>query len=126
MDEYRQMLTIGSTVLGVDDVARAVEFWTAALGYVPRDEPEPTWVVLRPAGGAPGPQLSLMRSTTPVQDHPRVHLDLYADDAAAEISRLEALGATRVEDWDGYSDDCDFVVLADPAGNRFCVIDKAG
>lgn len=119
------MLHIGTIVLGACDVRRAVDFWTAALGYVPRDEVEEDWAVLVPAGGAPGPGLSLGLSGTPVQDHPRVHLDLYAGDAAdqaAEVARLVALGARRV-DWDGYEADSDFVVLADTEGNRFCVID---
>jgi hypothetical protein len=63
-----------------------------------------------------------------VQPYPRVHLDLYAGDAAdqvAEVERLVALGATRV-DWDRYPSDPDFVVLEDPEGNRFCVIDTGG
>ena len=38
------------------------------------------------------------------------------------MARLLALGAERV-DWDLYPEDADFVVLADPDGNRFCVID---
>src|SRR5580700_733160 len=94
-------LTIGSTVLGVADVARARGFWTAALGYLPRDAepgdaaPDNTWTVLVPADGA-GAQLSLMLSDTPPQDRPRVHLDLYAADQAAEISRLTGLGARVV------------------------------
>ena len=41
-------LTIGSTVLGVQDVPRAVAFWTAAPGYVPREDPDETWAVLVP------------------------------------------------------------------------------
>lgn len=79
-------------------------------------------MTLVPASG-PGAQLSLMRSETPVQEHPRVHLDLYADDQAAEVDRLVSLGARRV-DWDLYPEDPDFLVLEDPDGNRFCVIDK--
>jgi catechol 2,3-dioxygenase-like lactoylglutathione lyase family enzyme len=121
------MLRFGSVVLGAADVARAQAFWTRALGYVPREAPEDDWVVLVPADGA-GPQVALQRSATEVQDHPRVHLDLYAGDAAdqaAEVERLVALGARRVE-WDSYPDDADFVVLADPEGNRFCVIDTGG
>ncbi|MFF7650259.1 VOC family protein [Streptomyces sp. NPDC007983] len=120
------MLSIGSVVLGVEDVPRAAAFWTEALAYVPRDEMEPDWVVLTPAGG-PGVQLSLGLSVTPLQKHPRIHLDLYAGNAAdqaAEVERLLSLGARRV-DWDLYPDDADFVVLADPDGNRFCVIDTA-
>jgi catechol 2,3-dioxygenase-like lactoylglutathione lyase family enzyme len=117
-------LTIGSVVLGVENVARATRFWCAALGYVPRDEPEDTWVVLIPEDGQ-GIRLALGKSESAVQDHPRVHLDLYAKDQAAEVARLLKLGAERV-DWDMYPPDPDFVVLADPDGNRFCVIDKSG
>lgn len=120
------MLKIGSVVLGVEDVRRATAFWTEALGYVPREEPEDDWVVLVPAQGT-GPQLALGFSETPVQEYPHVHLDLYARDAAdqaAEVDRLVSLGAQRV-DWDLYPDDPDFVVLADPDGNRFCVIDTS-
>ncbi|MDI3421155.1 VOC family protein [Streptomyces luteolus] len=119
------MLSIGSIVLGVSDVPRATAFWTRALGYVPRDEPEEHWVVLTPAEGEKGPHLSLGRSDVPPSARPRVHLDLYAGDAAdqaAEVDRLLALGARRV-DWDSYPEDPDFVVLADPDGNLFCVID---
>ena len=70
----------------------------------------------------------MARSETPVQEHPRVHLDLYAGDAAdqaAEVQRLAAVGAERV-DWDRYGEDPDFVVLADTEGNRSCVIDTGG
>jgi predicted enzyme related to lactoylglutathione lyase len=118
-------LTIGSTVVGVGDVARAAAFWMAALDYVPRDEPDDTWVILVPREGA-GAQLALALSETPVQDHPRLHLDLYAPDQAAEVERLIGLGATRVEDWDGYREDSDFVVMEDTEGNRFCVVDTSG
>ncbi|MFE6865938.1 VOC family protein [Kitasatospora sp. NPDC057692] len=122
------MLRIGSVVLGVADVRRAAAFWGEALGYVPRDGlVEDDWVVLVPADGAPGVQVALGRSATPPQPHPRVHLDLYAADAAdqaAEVARLVGLGARRV-DWDLYPPDPDFVVVEDPDGNRFCVIDSS-
>lgn len=121
------MVTIGTVVLGVSDFPRALQFWTQALNYIVRDgQPEPDWAVLVPAQGS-GTALALGLSETPVQAYPRVHLDLYAADAAeqaSEIERLVSLGAGRV-DWDRYPDDPDFVVLADPDGNRFCVIDAA-
>ena len=122
------MLRIGTIVIGAADVGRAVSFWCQALNYVPRYEVADDWAVLVPADGRPGAGLSLARSETPAQDHPRVHPDLYAGDAAdqaAEVERLIALGAERV-DWDGYRADSDFVVLADTEGNRFCVIDTGG
>ncbi len=124
MANLTRPLTIGSTVLGAGDVVRAQEFWTAALGYVLRDEPDDTWAVLIPHDGS-GAQLALMLSETPVQDHPRVHLDLYAVNQAAEVKRLVGLGAREVEYWDGYTEDSDFIVLEDTEGNRFCVIDKS-
>ena len=122
------VLRIGTVVVGVEDVHRAMAFWTAALGLVPRDEvsPEDDFLVLLPPDGRRF-GLALDTSETPVQAHPRIHLDLYAGDAAdqaAEVERLIGLGATRV-DWDRYPEDPDFVVLADPDGNRFCVIDTS-
>jgi Glyoxalase-like domain len=119
------MLKIGTIVMGAGDVRRAVNFWCRALDYVRRDEVRADWAVLVPADGRPGPGLSLALSETPVQEYPRVHLDLYAGDAAdqaAEVDRLVALGAERV-DWDRYEAGSDFIVLADTEGNRFCVID---
>ncbi|MDQ1137773.1 hypothetical protein QE410_002572 [Microbacterium sp. SORGH_AS 1204] len=55
---------------------------------------------------------------------PRIHLDLYADDRAAEVARLMELGAREVE-WSGRPADADYVILKDPEGNRFCVVDTS-
>jgi catechol 2,3-dioxygenase-like lactoylglutathione lyase family enzyme len=119
------MLEIGVIVLGVSDVRRAAEFWSAALGYELLDGGFGGWAtVLVPAGGA-GTKIALQRSQTAPPDYPRVHLDLHvasASEQAAESARLISLGAERV-DWDSYPDDPDFVVLADPDGNRFCLVD---
>jgi catechol 2,3-dioxygenase-like lactoylglutathione lyase family enzyme len=122
------MLRFGTVVLGVDDMRRALAFWRQALGYLPRDgEPGEEFVVLVPPDGGAGPGLSLQLSGSPVQELPRVHVDLYADSAegqAAEVERLVSLGARRV-DWPHYPESPDFVVLADTEGNRFCVIDTS-
>jgi catechol 2,3-dioxygenase-like lactoylglutathione lyase family enzyme len=119
------VLTIGVVALGVDDVARAARFWCEALDYKIRDDGFGGWsTVLTPSAGM-GTMIALQRSQTPPQDHPRLHLDLHTADAneqEAEVKRLVSLGAERV-DWDSYPDDPDFVVLADPDGNRFCVVD---
>ena len=121
------MLSVGTVVLRVTDMGRAVDFWTRALGYRPRDgKTDDEWTTLLPPGGD-RVGISLDRTDEPPPAYPHVHLDLYAADAAdqaAEVERLVGLGAQRV-DWDRYPDDPDFVVLADPAGNRFCVIDTS-
>ncbi|MBE1558613.1 VOC family protein [Nonomuraea africana] len=119
------MVSIGQVVIGVDDMRRAVRFWTQALHYIPRSGAvSDDWTILDPVNGL-GTPLALDVSESPVQEHPRMHLDLFtenADEHAAEVERLIALGAQKV-DWDLYPADPDFTVLADPEGNRFCVID---
>jgi catechol 2,3-dioxygenase-like lactoylglutathione lyase family enzyme len=119
------MVTFGVVVLGVTDVRRAAEFWCAALGYQVRADGFGGWArVLTPPGSTEN-AIALQTSATPPQEHPRMHLDLHvasAAEQAAETERLVTLGATRV-DWDSYPEDPDFVVLADPDGNRFCIVD---
>ena len=116
------MLRIGSIVLRVDDLERQAAFWEAALGYVRRQEAESDdFVLLRPSDGA-GPNLSLDAVPSKLQVPPRLHLDLYTEDQPGEVERLKALGATDVH-WDKRPPDADYVILADPEGNRFCVVD---
>jgi catechol 2,3-dioxygenase-like lactoylglutathione lyase family enzyme len=120
------VVTIGTVVLGVGDVQRAAAFWCAALDYRLRTDGFGGWAsVLVPAGDGNGTKIALQRSATPPADRPRMHLDLHVQSGAeltAEAERLVALGAERVE-WDSYPDDPDFVVLADPDGNLFCIVD---
>ena len=115
------MIEIGSIVWGVNDVPRAIEFWCAALHYKPLRPPSDDWAILVPESGQ-GPQLAISIVSSDAESHQRHHLDLYADNAAAEIERLLVLGASRV-DW-RYPEDADYTVLADPDGNTFCIIEK--
>lgn len=83
-----------------------------ALGYVP-DPHNPAFLVPENDEGV---RLHL-------DEDDRTHLDLWTDseeEQQAEVERLLSLGATRVA-WT-YPDDADFIVLADPHGNLFCVI----
>jgi catechol 2,3-dioxygenase-like lactoylglutathione lyase family enzyme len=108
-------------VIRVDDLVRQKAFWTAALDYVARDDAADDFALLRPRDGR-GPNVSLDRVRSERHLPPRIHLDLYAEDQAAEVERLVRLGATRIE-WTGRPADADYVILEDPEGNRFCVID---
>ena len=97
-------------------------FWQAALGYVPKAPAQDGWVILiDPTGRGPNISLDRVEQPPPLGEVSRVHLDLYTDDGAAEVERLLALGATRYEREARPEDD--FVVLVDPDGNRFCVVD---
>ncbi len=114
-------------MLGAEDVERAATFWAEVLGYdVVRFPEAPDGFTILVPPDRVGTRVAVHRSSTPVQERPRVHLDLVVDSAAeqaAEVARLERLGATRVE-WE-YDEGSDVVVLADTEGNRFCVVDAS-
>ena len=100
------MIRVGSIVIRVDDLPKQAAFWAAALDYVPRDDPKISdFVLLRPRDGV-GPNVSLDRVHSSLQIPPRIHLDLYAQDQAAEVKRLLALGATEVR-WSKRPPDAD-------------------
>jgi predicted enzyme related to lactoylglutathione lyase len=96
-------------------------FWSAALGWpLVWDQDEET-AIRAPDGTGPlitwggGP-------LTPKIGKNRLHLDIapYEDvDQRAEVDRLISLGATRIDIGQG---DVDWVVMADPDGNEFCVL----
>jgi len=112
---------VGSIVIRVDDLDKQLAFWSAALDYVPRRGDADDFVLLKPRDGA-GPNVSLDRVPSEVHIPPRIHLDLYTEDQAGEVARLIELGASEVH-WERKPADADYVILADPEGNRFCVID---
>jgi predicted enzyme related to lactoylglutathione lyase len=120
----RRKIVVGSIVIRVDDLERQIDFWTKALDYVRREGDENDFALLRPRSGR-GPNISLDRVRANLQIPPRVHLDLYAEDQDAEVKRLKTLGAIEIH-WDKQPADADYVIMADPEGNRFCVIDAAG
>ena len=86
------------------------------------------WTWIEPAlrgGGAPdsgGPRIAFQRVPEPKVGKVRLHLDLGADDVAATVERAVSLGAARVQD--PVTDSAGtYVVLTDPEGHEFCVVD---
>lgn len=95
------------------DVEAAAEFWSAALGYslIPADdEASPSYRQMDT--GAEGLHIEVQR----VSHESRVHLDIETDDIEAEVQRLEALGAKRVQQIKRWW------VMQAPTGQRFCVV----
>ena len=91
------------------DLDTAAAFWSAALGR-PVVETEGAYAAL--ADRANQPLVFVQRV-----DHPsRVHLDIETDDVAAEIARLEDLGAKRLRQVGTWW------VMEAPTGHRFCVV----
>jgi catechol 2,3-dioxygenase-like lactoylglutathione lyase family enzyme len=115
-------LHLATVVINVQDMHRAVDFWTAALGYVQREQEwNPEFIMLVDPARRRLP-VSLQLTDSEPKEPVRVHLDLYTGEQARHVERLKGLGAVRVDEWP-YPDGADFIVMRDPDGNEFCVID---
>jgi catechol 2,3-dioxygenase-like lactoylglutathione lyase family enzyme len=115
-------MKIGSIVIHCYEFDKMLEFWQQALRYVPREPATDDWVVLRDPDGI-GPNLSLQRVPKRRSGkRSRLHLDLYTSQRQADVDRLVKIGATRYP-W-RYRPGSDFVVMEDPDGNLFCVVEK--
>ncbi len=111
---------IGSVVIDCNDFARMSAFWQEALRYVAREPVDDDWVVLRDPDGV-HVNVSIQQVLERASEKNRLHFDLDSTDQEAEVERLLGIGATRHPR--EREPDEDFVVLADPEGNLFCVID---
>lgn len=103
------------------------QFWTEVLGWVIVEDDDDDEVAIQPLPGSPEagivPDVLFLRVPEEKAVKNRMHLDLRPQDQAAEVARLETLGATRVDI--GQGEDATWVVLADPEGNEFCVLRSA-
>lgn len=96
------------------ELGAAAQFWSAALGLAIRDPDQgglDRYAILEDAPGA------LNVEVQKVEHESRVHLDIETDDIDAEVQRLEALGARRIQFMRGR-----FWVMEAPTGQRFCVV----
>jgi hypothetical protein len=113
-----QCISVDST-----DPGRVAAFWQEALGWR-RTYDSPDEIALEPPSGSPedgvSPDILFLRVPEQKTIKNRLHLDLRPDDQAAEVARLEGLGARRTSV--GQTDDVSWVVLADPDGNELCVL----
>ena len=112
------------TIDAVDPVELAT-FWCAALDWEQRiDEDGDIWI----EPGEDNPEfdrvkpLLIVRANELKAGKNRLHLDLVPDDQEREVERLESLGASRPDI--GQTGNESWVVLADPEGNEFCVLDE--
>ncbi len=112
-------MEIGSIVWGVKDVERAVGFWSQALDYRLKYPASEDWAILISQNGS-GIQMSLNKISS--DKAKRHHIDLFTHNQKEEVDRLLALGAVRAE-WN-YPPDADYIVLQDPDGNPFCVVQR--
>ncbi len=109
--------------IDVQDVEKMAAFWSGALGYRAEQGGDGSAKLYPPADAPPDvPTVWLQGSGTDKAMKNRNHPDLRPSDGdvEAEVDRLMALGASRVDV--GQQDSDPFVVLADPEGNEFCVL----
>jgi hypothetical protein len=118
-------MTIRIQCLCIDttDPARLAGFWQAALGWR-RTFSQDDQIVLEPPTGSPedgvAPDLLFLRVPEENSGKNRLHIDLRPLDQAAEVARLEALGASRADT--GQGSEADWIVMTDPDGNFFDVL----
>ena len=118
-------MTIRVQCLAIDsnDPEKLARFWADALGWRRTYESDDE-IALEPPAGSPedgvAPDLLFLKVPETKTIKNRLHLDLRPQDQAAEVERIEALGARRVSV--GQGSDASWVVLADPEGNEFCVL----
>ena len=116
-------IRIQCLVVDALDPAAQARFWADALDWRVTYE-DARESVVEPPEGSPeenvAPDLLFVRSTEPKLAKNRLHLDLRPLDQHAEVTRLETLGARRVDI--GQPPTVSWVVLADPEGNEFCVL----
>ena len=113
-------LRLHHIVIDTHDLPGLARFWTQALGWRVLSERDQE-IVIGPDVTAPV-GICFMPVTDVKTVKNRVHLDLTssAADRDAEIERLLALGARRVDI--GQTGQESWTVLADPEGNEFCVV----
>lgn len=113
-----------SIVLDCQDPESLAEFWVAALGYR-QEAGNSDFIGLRDPERR-RPTLVLQRVPEPKTVKNRMHLDLFSDRFDADQRRLLDLGATIAVAEHLEEDGMRIVVMADPAGNEFCLLEHPG
>jgi hypothetical protein len=115
-------MSLGINNLTVDchEPRSLATFWNAALGWSVVSEDEDGVMIAPYPDRRPGVYpVYFQRNPDEKRGKNRWHFDLAPDDQAAEVARLEDLGARRVDIGQG---EVPWVVMADVEGNEFCVL----
>lgn len=124
---YRRSMVsrVSHTTLNCVDAFELSEWWKPVLGYVdvPGDPNEPGHEECMIVDPATDHRLLFIEVDELQAAVGRIHLDLAPSDRSRddEVDRVLDLGATLVADRRN-ADGTGWVVLADPAGNRFCIV----
>lgn len=116
---------LSHTSINCTDAFELSEWWKRVLGYVdvegdPNEPGDEECMILDPTSD----RRLLFIEVDQLQEPPgRIHFDLAPSDQRRdeEVARVLSLGATQVADRRN-PDGTGWVVLADPAGNHFCIV----
>lgn len=113
-------VTFSEVIVDAADPEALAAFWTAVLDWAPTGKYDDGAVEIADRGGC-RPTVVFVPSADTKQVKNRIHFDLNpaGEGMAAELDRLLALGARRVDIGQG---DQPWAVLADPEGNEFCLL----
>ena len=113
------------TVDAHDPLALA-QFWSEALGWKIGEDVNEIEVWIERELGDPKntgfPDILFLKNSAIKSGKNRLHLDLRPDNQAAEVARLEKLGAKQIDIGQSAEPTCTWIVMADPEGNEFCVL----
>jgi predicted enzyme related to lactoylglutathione lyase len=115
-------IRIQDVVVDSHDLELEARFWSEVLGWRITYRSEEEWVI-EPPEGSPEvdvvPDILFVKVPDEKVVKNRLHFDLRPKDQDVEVRRILDLGATRA---DIGQTDVTWVVLADPEGNEFCVL----
>ena len=120
------MLTLQCITVDAYNPKALAEFWAEALGWsVGEDGDDIGWWIERELNDPKKtgfPDILFLKVPDSKVVKNRLHLDLRPDDQAAEVARLESLGAKKIDIGQSTDPDTTWVVMADPEGNEFCIL----
>lgn len=120
------MLTLQCITVDAHDPLALAQFWAEALGWKIGEDVNDIEVWIEREPGDPDktgfPDILFLKVPDSKVVKNRLHLDIRPDDQAAEVARLEKLGAKKIDIGQSTDPDTTWVVMADIEGNEFCIL----
>ena len=114
---HNRVGSLYAIVIDVNDLEICANFWSQVLGTDVLYQNEK---YLRLGHKGERPTLLLQKVPERHKEKNRVHIDVDVPDLDAAVSRVQDLGGHKLKQHREYS--IEWVVMADPDGNEFCLV----